>query len=386
MKITESVASKQKMAPLPDKWAACVATVFEDAVDQLAILGSILPEQKSKSTTTYQVIADEITYILAEQKQQQEAEVELFSDTQRIIKQLTTDLISQQCGINERGLTGQDNLLKINRDRQFAEETLGDCLREIQSGGTFECLVSSVDEELDRKERYVRAQAAEAQARKELRQLSKQLQNTRKEKEQEIHEMTEMIAHLKDQLQEMKAKTNLEGKYVKKSAENRLEMNATLKGHEEQLLKNELDEVRKDIEMENRTHTDVKNFLIKKRRWLEDKVEFWMEKYETDTESKSQELVQLKADKERDLKVLQELARTYDDYERVVLEDRAEKQRIREEKERKELELVTSIKIQAWWRGTMVRRGLGEFKQESKKKKGKGKGKKGKGKGKKGKK
>jgi len=374
------------MAPLPDKWAACVATVFEDAVDQLAILGSILPEQKSKSTTTYQVIADEITYILAEQKQQQEAEVELFSDTQRIIKQLTTDLISQQCGINERGLTGQDNLLKINRDRQFAEETLGDCLREIQSGGTFECLVSSVDEELDRKERYVRAQAAEAQARKELRQLSKQLQNTRKEKEQEIHEMTEMIAHLKDQLQEMKAKTNLEGKYVKKSAENRLEMNATLKGHEEQLLKNELDEVRKDIEMENRTHTDVKNFLIKKRRWLEDKVEFWMEKYETDTESKSQELVQLKADKERDLKVLQELARTYDDYERVVLEDRAEKQRIREEKERKELELVTSIKIQAWWRGTMVRRGLGEFKQESKKKKGKGKGKKGKGKGKKGKK
>ena len=42
--------------------------------------------------------------------------------------------------------------------------------------------------------------------------------------------MTEMIAHLKDQLQEMKAKTNLEGKYVKKSAENRLEMNLTQKG------------------------------------------------------------------------------------------------------------------------------------------------------------
>ena len=41
----------QKMAPLPDKWAACVATVFEDAVDQLAILGSILPEQKSNVRT-----------------------------------------------------------------------------------------------------------------------------------------------------------------------------------------------------------------------------------------------------------------------------------------------------------------------------------------------
>lgn len=30
---------------------------------------------------------------------------------------------------------------------------------------------------------------------------------------------TELIAHLKDQLQEMKAKTNMEGKYVRKNTE-----------------------------------------------------------------------------------------------------------------------------------------------------------------------
>jgi len=70
------------MAPLPGNWSACVATVFEDAVDQLNILGSILPQQKGKSTTTYQVIADEITQILTEQKRV-ENEVETFSDTQR---------------------------------------------------------------------------------------------------------------------------------------------------------------------------------------------------------------------------------------------------------------------------------------------------------------
>ena len=84
---------------------------------------------------------------------------------------------------------------------------------------------------------------------------------------------------------------------------------------EEQILINELEELRKDMEMENRAHTDVKNFLLKKRRFLEDKVEYWMEKYEKDTEAKSNELAQLKSDKERDLKILQELARTYDDYE-----------------------------------------------------------------------
>ena len=31
------------MEPLPGNWSICVASVFEDAVDQLSILGSIVP-------------------------------------------------------------------------------------------------------------------------------------------------------------------------------------------------------------------------------------------------------------------------------------------------------------------------------------------------------
>ena len=34
-----------------------------------------------------------------------------------------------------------------------------------------------------------------------------------------LQQRNEMIAHLKDQLQEMKAKTSMEGKYIKKDAE-----------------------------------------------------------------------------------------------------------------------------------------------------------------------
>ena len=73
--------------------------------------------------------------------------------------------------------------------------------------------------------------------------------------------------------------------------------------------------------MENRTHTDVINFLHKKRKYLgekglyniffwrllkiKSKVEYWMEKFEVDTEAKSAELTQLKADKEKDFRTLQ---------------------------------------------------------------------------------
>jgi len=92
-------------------------------------------------------------------------------------------------------------------------------------------------------------------------------------------------------------------------------MNASLRGNEESELQEILDTLKRDIEGENRAHTDVKNFLLKKRRQLEDKIEFWMEKYENDTESRTNELANLKTDKDKDLRTLQELARTYDDYE-----------------------------------------------------------------------
>lgn len=38
----------------------------------------------------------------------------------------------------------------------------------------------------------------------------------KEERESEVKQRNEMIAHLKDQLQEMKAKTAMEAKYVKK--------------------------------------------------------------------------------------------------------------------------------------------------------------------------
>ena len=89
-----------------------------------------------------------------------------------------------------------------------------------------------------------------------FRQLQRQLTQTKKAKDLEVHEMTEMIAHLKDQLQEMKSKSNLESKYVKKSAENSLDMNSTLKNIEETDLK-----VKKNSQ-KVKSFEKIKNFKI----------------------------------------------------------------------------------------------------------------------------
>lgn len=53
----------------------------------------------------------------------------------------------------------------------------------------------------------------EGEGVKRVKFLQRQLIEVRKEKEQELQQRNELIAHFKDQLQETKAKTNMEGGY-----------------------------------------------------------------------------------------------------------------------------------------------------------------------------
>ena len=52
-----------------------------------------------------------------------------------------------------------------------------------------------------------------------MKELHRLIQDVKVKKESELQQRNEMISHLKDQLQEMKAKSNMEGKYIKKCAE-----------------------------------------------------------------------------------------------------------------------------------------------------------------------
>ena len=47
-----------------------------------------------------------------------------------------------------------------------------------------------------------------------------------------------------------------------------------------------------------------------------------------------------------------------------VKEEQERREVIRKQKERLDLEIRTAVRIQAWWRMTMVRRGLGHFRKK----------------------
>lgn len=374
-----------------------VATVLEDCVDQLSTLGRIMPVSFEYKSDAIEMVRGELTQLVDRQVQLESKyqsvlgkKMELMRTTKNPEKLLAAEKEVLSTGgdlknsthvfgrtLRQNPLTG-DNIAKIQEDRVFVESLMSDTMTELVQNCSFQVLLEAVSAEKDRKASLQSTIQKEEDGRKRVRELQRQLLDVKKDKEIQIQQRLEMISHLKDQLQEMKAKSNMEGKYIKKCAEVAVAQTQRRCFISERDTKEEADHLRRKIDEEERANQEIISYLNKHHAELEKKLEFWIDKYETDKEAKQKELDTLKQTKAKDLEKLQELTKLYKEYEQIVVEDRIDKEKARRKADQEAIELRSAIKIQAWWRGIMVRKGFGPF---GKKKKGKGK--KGKGKGKK---
>ncbi|XP_009877649.1 PREDICTED: IQ domain-containing protein G-like, partial [Apaloderma vittatum] len=171
-----------------------------------------------------------------------------------------------------------------------------------------------------------------------------------------------MIVYLKEELQEMKAEMDMESCYVKKSTDLQVLQTQKKCSNAENVLNEAIQNLRSKTDEENRVHTEIENFLRQYHKKVEEKLEYWVDKYENDTDAKDNELEALKAAKANNSEMLQTLAKECQMFEETIISDRAEKEARRRQLEQDALELKSILKLQAWWRGTMVRRNLGPYK------------------------
>merc|ERR1719427_258873 len=104
----------------------------------------------------------------------------------------------------------KDNYEKIQQDRLFAEKVLVETQGEILDRDEFTPLTDAVFHEKQTKLQKQSKIIKEEQGRHRIKQLQREIAEVKREKEVEVQHCNEMIAHLKDQLQEMKAKSNME--------------------------------------------------------------------------------------------------------------------------------------------------------------------------------
>ncbi|CAG5123707.1 unnamed protein product, partial [Candidula unifasciata] len=340
-----------------------VATVLEDCVDQLCVLGRIMPASYELKPNVVGIVRDELTQLVNHQLELENKyqsvlfkKMELIGKTKNHEKLLAAEKEVLSAGgdlknstqvfhrsLRQSPLTA-DNLIKVQKDRGYVEQIVSDTMADLVQRCSFQPLLKAVTTEKQHKASHEQTIQSEQEGRKRIKQLQKEIQDVKKEHEIEIQHRIEMISHLKDQLQEMKAKTGMENKYVRKCADAAVAQTQKRCFLAEKKKKDQTERLQRKIDEENRAHQEIISFLHSHKSELDKKLEFWSEKYEVDKEAKQKELDTLKQTKAKDLEKLQELTKLYKEYEMIVVEDRIEKEKARRKLDLESIELKAAIK------------------------------------------
>lgn len=188
----------------------------------------------------------------------------------------------------------------------------------------------------------------------------------------ETKERDGIIVQLRETIQEIQALTLAEQKYMKRELKAK---ESTQKMHhvsKEQEFEKQMEHLRMEIEAEQKVHSVIVDYLTRRRLHLETQIEVWMEKHERETERKAVELEQLKQARSMDCDVFEDLAVKYEDLERLVEEDKAQRDReINTRLTARDLELKTksALIIQRLFRQKKKKTASAASKQSAKKKK-----------------
>ncbi|KAJ7421246.1 IQ domain-containing protein G [Pitangus sulphuratus] len=360
--------------------ALLFAAVLETCVDQLEILGYIMPVSDEEKTDLSHTGIQKMKEIIETQKELDINDPELMSARQESEETATSMALKnteheQQMGKTEDGKSTHqpsksgrkhsaltaEKLRKIEADRQYASDVITVTMKKMQESGVFNSLTEANEREKEKKSKFYDVLIREEEGKKEIKSLQKQLQDVKRQTTKELQNRDKIIDRLKEKLQEKTAKLDTESSYVKKDTDLQIHQTQKKCSKEENALNKEIQNLKNRTDEEIQIHTETENFLRQQYQKVEEKLEYWMEKYENDTNAKEVELDDLRALKAENLETMQKFAKECLMFEETIITDRTEKKTRREQREQEALELKSALKLQAWWKGMMVRRFLGPY-------------------------
>ncbi|NWW08673.1 DRC9 protein, partial [Oreocharis arfaki] len=356
--------------------ALMFSAVLENCVDQLAILGYVMPvahEDKIEvSKEMKEIIQEELDINSPELMSAKQESGEAVTST--TLK--STEHKQQQGKTEDRKSTRHSSksskkrptraalkLRKMYADRQYASDVITITIKKMEETGTFSTLTDANEREKAKKSKLFDILIRSEKGKKDIKALQKQLQDVKKQAEKDLQDRDKVIDRLKDKLQEKTAKLNTESYYMKKHADLQIDLTQKNCSNAENALEKEIQNWKSKTDEEIQLHMETENFLMQQYQKVKEKLEYWMEKYKKDTVAKDEELDDLRALKAENLETMQKFAKECLKFEATIITDRSEKETKRKQIEQEALELKSALKVQAWWRGTMVRRFLGPYQE-----------------------
>ncbi|XP_047453758.1 dynein regulatory complex protein 9 [Mugil cephalus] len=246
-------------------------------------------------------------------------------------------------------------LTKAVQDCQYISQQMSKLHLELAEKQSFSSLLQAVADEQQEEE----AQKALDERRQALQRQKEELQ----QKTEKLKEMSMLHGQLSNQLSKAKQKKETkEGKSTVKSSQIQTETSKA-----EKLLEEQLEMLQKKLKDEMRCHEVAMKFLQNQHEELQQQLREWQQRTDQMLKEKQHRLNSVCNERALNSDRLMEMRRKFREMELLVIEDREEQEKLRQQ----QAEATAATKLQAWWRGCMVRKGLGPFKRAEDDKKGK---------------
>ncbi|XP_062256130.1 dynein regulatory complex protein 9 isoform X1 [Platichthys flesus] len=260
-------------------------------------------------------------------------------------------------------------LTKLRRDCQYIKQHTFKMQSELEEWHSYTSVLQVVDEEEQRK----KAEKMRREGKRELEHKKLTLQRQQKELQQKIEKNEDLCrnsAGLRRQLDEQSLQAANWREIVEKDAELQLQQAQKRKIKAEKMLEEQLKEqlemLQKQQREDMRVHERLNNYQQRQNQSLQQQLQQLQQRTELMLQDKQGQLNNVCRKRTVNLDKLSEMRRRFREMEELVMEDRLEQEKLLQQ----EAEDKAATKLQAWWKGCMVRRGLGSFKKAEKGKKG----------------
>ena len=280
--------------------------------------------------------------------------------------------------VNSRPRTLEDILLKeteedragpggdirqLHSETAYIQKVMEMSISALYKGGNVQPLEDSLEAYRGRHGEKEDIILREHLVKEEISTLTRELEELRASEVEMRKKEMRKIAELKDSYLDCRRRAGSEESYVAKQEEVReRERRADLRDMET-VLRGRIRKLETDIEHEERVTAEVESFLRDQHLELSSKMEEWTGRYEEDTRSKKAELESVRQDKADGQTLLQEKTKECKEVEQFVAKVKAEKERALQALELEARKEAGAVKLQAWWRGIMVRHCLGQFRK-----------------------
>ncbi|ETO65388.1 hypothetical protein F444_17286 [Phytophthora nicotianae P1976] len=384
-----------KLTPI-ESLRAC--GVLEESLEKMSFLGSITPDILQHREELSQVVGEEISRIIQEQRQLENKYEKLiaqravlkglankskFKENQREIQEvsrLLRESTKSLCRNLKENPNFAGNLLKIQQEREGLLELLGHTLTEMKKHGTFDTLLTFVAEGKSTQEKAHEILKKEREAVEEVKRLGAELAREKLEHQKEVTEHKVAILRLKEQILAVKSKTQIDIRYARNEAKAKRSSTARMY---HQLMEEQHDRI-KDLQgkcaTETKVHDETVHFLKDRHEQLQTELAEWNAKYQQDIQAKQAQLQELQERKAANAQRLENFQKRWQEEMTTIKQKEEERQRLLElealRKEELKAQNTAARIIQVAYRTHMAKKEEKRKAAESEKKGGKKGGKK----------